>query len=133
MPSYQKLTSRKHTLKHPNKSLCTQAHLQISRTIPPAIIQHYQSSISHNLSKFISNHKPKLQHLLDTASTIQSTNSPNSTQTPHTNHFRVGCRHLNLADDPEAAAFKIPSFIDIFRHLITLPAITKQLTSENTP
>jgi len=132
MPSHQKPTSRKHTLKHPNKSLCTQAHLQISRTIPRYIIQKYQSSISRGINKFISNHKSKLQHLLDTAFNIQSTNSPNSTETEttHTTHFRVGCRHLNLADDPEAAAFKIPSFIDIFRHLITLPAITKQLTSE---
>lgn len=128
MSSHQKLTSRKHTLKHPNKSLCTQAHLQISKTIPRSIIQHYQSSISHSINKFISNHKFKLQHLLDTASIIQSTNS--STQPPHTTQFRVRCRHLNLADDPEAAAFRIPLFIDIFRHLITLPAITKQLTLE---
>lgn len=130
MPLHQKQTSRKHTLKYTNKSLCTKIHLEISKTIPRTIIQQYLSSISRGINKFISNHKSKLQHLLDTAYNIQYTNTQNFINTTHTTHFRVGCRHLNLKEELEAAAFRIPSFIDIFRYLITLPAITKQLTSD---
>jgi hypothetical protein len=121
MPHHQKPTSRELSQLRANKSICTQAHIEIARTIPRPIIQEYQSSISSGINKFISNHKTKLQHLLDTSSTIH---------TSHTTQLRVGCRHLNLADDPDATSFKIPSFIDIFRHLITLPAITNQLTAE---
>jgi hypothetical protein len=121
MPHHQKPTSGKLSQSRANKSICTQAHLEIARTIPRPIIQEYQSRISSGINKFISNHKTKLQHLLNTSSTIH---------TSHTTQLRIGCRHLNLADDPDAAPFKIPSFIDIFRHLITLPAIIKQLTEE---
>ena len=136
MPHHQKPTSRKLSQLRANKSICTQAHIEIARTIPRPIIQEYQSSISSGINKFISNHKTKLQHLLDTSSTIQPIQSHHSiktsyiTETIHTTQLRVGCRHLNLADDPDATSFKIPSFIDIFRHLITLPAITNQLTEE---
>lgn len=135
-----KPTSRKlhhlHSRSRSNKSICTQAQLEITRTIPRPILQEYQSSISSNINKFIFNHKAKLQHMLDTSSTIQpnqyhhSINPAHITETTHTAQFRIGCRHLNLVDEPDAAPFKIPSFIDIFRHLITLPAITKQLTLE---
>ena len=139
MPTIKKQASSKSTKQHPNKSICTQAHLEIARTIPRPIIQEYQSSISSGINKFISNHKSKLQNLLDTSSAIQSnhpTQSPisslsiQSTKSPHTAQLRVVCRHLHLADDSEAAPFKIPSFIDIFQHLITLSAITKQLTTD---
>ena len=131
-----KPTSKKLSHSRANKSICTQAHLEIARTIPRPIIREYQSSISSSINKFISNHKTKLQHLLDTSSTIQPNQSHHSiktthiTATTHTTQFHVGCRHLNLADDPDAASFKIPAFIDIFRYLITLPAITNQLTTE---
>lgn len=115
---------------HLGKSLCTQAHIEISRTIPRNVFQEYQSSISSSINKFITNHKIKLQHLLDTSSSIQSTHFPKTTETAQPIHIRVGCRHLTLANDSEAAPFKIPSFIDIFRHLITLPVIINQLTPE---
>ena len=126
-PSSRKL-HHLHSYSRVSKSLCTQAHIEIARTIPRPIIREYQTSISRGINKFISNHKAKIQHLLDTSSTIQ--HIPQSTHTPHTAHFRIGCRHLNLAEEPDASAFKIPAFIDVFRHLITLPAITKQLTIE---
>ena len=138
-----KSTSRKRAHLRANKSICTQAHIEIARTIPHPIIREYQSSISSSVNKFISNHKTKLQHLLDTSSAIhtppqaihthpQATQSThhNTHQATHSAQFRIGCRHLNLAEEPDASAFKIPAFIDIFRHLITHPAIINQLTPE---
>jgi hypothetical protein len=126
----RKIISRKLALSLPNKSICTQARFEISKTIPPPILKEYQINISSNINKFISNHKLKLQHLLDTSNTIQSSQTTLNIQTTHTQYLRVSCRHLNLEEDPDAAPFKIPSFIDIFRHLITLPNIINQFTAE---
>jgi hypothetical protein len=116
------------TSRHVDKSICTQAHIELARTIPQRIINSYRNSISSGINKFISHHNTKIQHLLDTSSQLKPL--PLITKTPHTAHPNVGCQHLNLANDTEAAAFRIPSFIDIFRHLATLPIITKQLTHD---
>jgi hypothetical protein len=80
---HQKPTSKKRTHLRSNKSICTQAHLEIARTIPRPIIREYQSSISRGVNKFISNHKTKLQHLLDTSSAIHTPTHQANHQATH--------------------------------------------------
>ena len=109
--STHKLISRKSTKQHLlDTSLCAKAQLEISRNIPHSIFQEYYSSIVNGINKFISNHKIQLQHFLNISSNIQS-----HTNTKQIFDINIRCKHLNLADDVEAAPFKIPSFIDFFK------------------
>lgn len=126
--------------------ICNQSNTELLEQVPSTIINKYKKNVSSSINKLISNHKNKITNainiskelnlstackhlnLYSTTNSQQQQTSQQQQPKQQQSQYQSLLPVMNDADKQSAAQFRIPPFIEIFRHLFTLAGFTKHFT-----